>query len=124
MESLPGSAGPAPPTADQLASVVASVIGSSRTADDIRDHSGVSGDQVGAAITYLREREVIREVASGHYHVSQSLCAGTCSRGGRAVRGEDVVINMQTLGWMCADCRYSRPANGYRGATPSGDLED
>ncbi len=92
------------PSADDLASVVAIVIGSNRTAEDIRDHTGVVWDDVLASIVYLAERGVVREVGSGQYRVSQKLCAGPCSRGGTDVRGEEVVINPTTFRWMCGAC--------------------
>lgn len=96
--------GASQPSADDLASVVAIVIGSIRTAEDIRDHTGVVWDDVLASIAYLSERGVVRDVGSGQYHVSQILCAGPCSRGGTDVRGEEVVINPMTFRWMCGAC--------------------
>jgi hypothetical protein len=92
------------PGADDLASVVATVIGSNRTAEDIRDHTGVVWNDVLSSIAYLSERGVVRDVGSGLYHVSQKLCAGPCSRGGTDVRGEEVVINPTTFRWMCGAC--------------------
>jgi hypothetical protein len=92
------------PTADQLASVLAAVISSDRTAEEIRDHTGVLREDVVGAITGLLQRNVIRGMGGERYHASQSLCAGPCSRGGREMRGQEVVINAQTLRWMCAPC--------------------
>ena len=89
---------------DDLASLVAIVIGSTRSAEDIRDHTGVAWDDVQAGIAYLTQRGVVREVATGQYHVVQRLCAGPCSRGGSGVIGEPVLINSNTFRWICASC--------------------
>jgi hypothetical protein len=97
------------PTTDDLASVLAIVIASSRTAEDIRDHTGAVSDKLQAAIAQLVERDIIRKVGGHYYHASQSLCAGPCSRGGRLMRGYEVVINPQTLRWMCAACWDAKP---------------
>jgi hypothetical protein len=92
------------PTDDSLASVLAAVIASDRTAEEIRDHIGVVLDDVTASIAQLYQRGVIRDTGRGRYHAAQSLCAGPCSRGGRTMLGQEVVINTQTLRWMCATC--------------------
>ena len=113
---------------DVLASVLASVISSNRTEESIRDHTGVLRDDVSNAIAHLCERSVIRDIGFGHnfdpvgrhYHASQTACAGPCSRGGRELRGQEVVINPETLTWVCADCREPG-AGSSRDAAPSGD---
>jgi hypothetical protein len=92
------------PTTDSLASALAAVIASDRTAEEIRDHIGVAQDDVTASIAQLFQRGMIRDTGGGRYHAAQSLCAGPCSRGGRTLRGQEVVINTQTLRWMCATC--------------------
>jgi hypothetical protein len=89
---------------DDLASLVAIVIGSTRSSEEMRDNTGVVWDDVIAGVEHLKQRGVLREVGVGQYHVAQSLCAGPCSRGGSDVRGQEVVINPNTFRWMCAVC--------------------
>jgi len=111
------------PNVDDLASVLASVIASSRNAEDIRNHTGLAGDGVLAIVTTLSARYLIRDVGGGLYHATQTLCAGPCSRGGRSKRGHVVVINPVTLRWMCADC-WDATTEPPQEAAASGDRED
>jgi len=106
MQDVPAvsSAAASPLTTDDLAAVLAAMIASDRTAEGIRDHTGVVRDDVTVAIAQLCQRGLIRDIGGGRYHAAQALCAGPCSRGGQAVRGQEVVINAQTLRWMCATC--------------------
>jgi hypothetical protein len=115
-----GDAGMTPPGTDALASVLAVVIASNRTAEEIRDHTGVVWDDVNAGIAYLKQRGIIRSIGGEHYHASQILCAGPCSRGGRDLGGQEVVINPKTLRWMCAAC-WDAEALPNRSVAPSGD---
>jgi hypothetical protein len=89
---------------DVLASLLAAVIASNRTAEELRDMTGIAADEIEPAITYLRDKNRITGIGAQHYHASQALCAGPCSRGGRLMRGEEVVINPKTFRWMCAEC--------------------
>jgi hypothetical protein len=120
IDDVEGAAAATLPSTDELASVLASLIGSSRTAEDIRDHSGVAWDSVKAAIACLSEREIIYEIVAGYYHARQGLCAGPCSRGGSDVRGQAVVVNAKTLRWMCETC-WNVGAEPNRSIAPSGD---
>jgi hypothetical protein len=108
----PGSGGAPTMTVDDLASVLANVIASTRSAEDIRDHTGVVWEDVEAAVAHLLQRNVIRDVGGKRYHATQALCAGPCSRGGRTLGGQEVVVNAQTLGWMCAACWDAGAAAG------------
>jgi hypothetical protein len=92
------------PTSDDLASVLASVISTDRTTEDILERTGIASETAAAAIAELMRRRLLRQLGGGRYHVTQSLCAGACSRGGRGLLGHEVVINRQTLRWMCSSC--------------------
>ena len=105
---------------DVLASILAIVIASNRTAEEIRDNTGVTADDIEPAIAYLQSRNRITAIGARHYHATQSLCAGSCSRGGRLMRGEEVVINPQTLRWMCAEC-WDGPDEPPRDSVPGDD---
>jgi len=106
------------PTTDDLASVLAVVIASTRTVEGILDHTGVARADGVAAIAHLRQRDIIRDVGGENYHAAQTLCAGPCSRAGRAIGGHEVVINPQTFRWMCATC-WDAGATPHRSSTPS-----
>jgi hypothetical protein len=92
------------PTTDDLAAVLASVISSDRDADSIRAHTELPLETVQAAIADLMQRRLMQGLGEERYHVSQALCAGPCSRGGRGLQGQEVVINARTLRWTCATC--------------------
>ena|SRR5689334_2746956 len=92
------------PTPDELGSVLASVISSDRDAESIRGYTDLPWETVLAAITDLKDRGVLHGTGEGRYHVTQSLCAGPCSRGGRGLQGQEVVINTRTMRWTCAAC--------------------
>jgi len=89
---------------DDLAAVLAAVIASTRSDEDICDHTGLALDTVQAAIADLVQRDIIGTVYGGYCQASQARCAGPCSRAGREMRGKEVVVDAQTLGWACADC--------------------
>jgi hypothetical protein len=105
------------PDANDLASVLATVISSDRTSEEILDGTGVVSDDVQPAIAHLLQRDIIRSVSGSHYHASQTRCAGPCTRDGRAIRGQEVVIDSKTLRWTCADCWDGR----NRTIAPGGD---
>jgi hypothetical protein len=92
------------PTTDELGSVIAAVISSDRDAESIRTHTGLPWETVHASIADLLGRGLLRRLGQGRYHVTQSLCAGHCSRGGRGMEGQEVVINPRSLRWTCASC--------------------
>src|SRR5215218_6940201 len=92
------------PTNEDLGSVLASVISSDRDADSIRAYTDLPRETVQAAIADLSRRGLLNEMAEGRYHVNQALCSGPCSRGGRGLQGQEVVINAGTLRWTCATC--------------------
>jgi hypothetical protein len=92
------------PTTDDLASVLAAVISSDRVVESLREKTGLPGETVQAVIADLMQRGLLRGMGDGRYHVSQSLCAGPCSRGGRGLQGQEVVVNTRTLRWTCAAC--------------------
>jgi len=117
--SLDGTPAATEPNPDDLATVLASVIASNRTAEEIRDHTGVVWVHVNVAIAHLEHRGIIRKTVGEHYHASQALCAGPCSRGGRDVYGQEVVINPKTLRWMCAAC-WDAGVEPNRNDAPSG----
>ena len=92
------------PTTDDLGSVLASVISSDRDAESIRAHTDLPWESVQAAIADLLQQGLVHGTGEGRYHVTQSLCAGPCSRGGRGLQGQEVVINTRTMRWTCAAC--------------------
>jgi hypothetical protein len=103
---------------DDLASVLASVISSVRTAEEIRDGTGVLVDDVQPAIALLKRLKVISEVELGRFHATQLRCAGVCRRVGEDVRREEVVINRSAFRWTCAACwQAARETDGEQ-ATP------
>jgi hypothetical protein len=89
---------------DDIASVLASVIASNRTAEDVRDGTGVLVEHIQPAITLLTRMKIIREVERGRFHACQARCAGQCRRTGEDVRGQEVVINGESLRWTCVAC--------------------
>ncbi len=92
------------PDSDTLASVLASVIGSDRSREEIQRYTGLAADAVDGAVRHLANMRLIQAFDGRRYHATQGVCAGPCSRGGRTVRGTEVVISSTTLRWMCAPC--------------------
>lgn len=105
---------------DDLASILAVVISSTRTAEEIRDGTGVVSDDVQPAVAHLARRGIIRDIGDGHYHASQTSCAGSCERKGSDVRGQEVVIAARTLRWTCAAC-WDAEVERNRSIASSGD---
>ena len=97
------------PDTDTLATVLASVIASERSAEEIRAHTELPWDDVQAAVTNLSLRYIIRNPDGElHYRATQSTCSGWCLREGREMHGQEVVIDPQPLRWFCPDCWEER----------------
>ena len=106
------------PDADDLATVLALVVASTRTAEEIRDNSGVPWTDVQASIMYLRGQKVIRDIGGARYHAAQTICAGFCGRRGRDLGGQPIVIDPKTLTWACEPCWVAASVSGAHPEAP------
>ncbi len=97
------------PEIDTVAEVIASVIASARSAEEIGIHTGLPTEAVDAAVARLTRENLIHSADGQGYQATQSRCSGRCFRSGRGFKGKPVVIDSKTLLWMCAGCWETRP---------------
>jgi hypothetical protein len=92
------------PTVDDLASVVALVVASDQSQEQICSRTGMGASHASAALSILLTRNVIFDSGGGYYQGRQGSCAGSCARKGHELRGQEIVIDAQRLTWWCAPC--------------------
>lgn len=88
-------------------SVLAVIVATALTAEQVRDRTDLPSDRVESALAYLRRQHIARDVGGGRFRSCQLDCAG-CSRTGRTTRGQNVHIDPKTFRWFCNPCWDAR----------------
>ena len=87
------------PSFDDLADVLAAVIDVGRSAQQIREATGLSWERAQPAVAELASRDVIRNQRGGYYRAHQRRCR-RCD----ALRPDAVAVDPETLAWLCSEC--------------------
>lgn len=88
-------------------SVLAVIVATALSAEQVRDRTGLPSDRVESALAYLRREHFARNVGGGRFRSCQLDCAG-CSRSGRTTREQSVQIDPKTFRWFCNACWDAR----------------
>jgi hypothetical protein len=107
------------PSVDDLASVLALVIVSDLNAEQVRERTGMPANGAESALARLVDSEIIFDSGGAYFRASQVECAGSCSRQGHQLRGQEVVIDPNSFSWSCAVC-WDEELERRRSLGPSG----
>lgn len=98
----------AEPDIEELASILAALIGTAKRPPQIGRAAGLPWDTVAKGLRVLHDRNLIRDVA-GHHVIRQRSCAGPCAREGRDLSGNPIYFQPDSLRWFCEECRKPKP---------------